>query len=157
MKPYDDKSGIIYWDIPYQAGELKVEGCDTNGNVLSNYSITSSGRPSGRPYAIRASADCDTLSPDKTIAHITVEVVDEKGTVVKLGDNNITCHIEGPAKLLGLENSDNSDMGDYTDNRQRVYHGRLLAYIQATGEKGEIRVKFTSPLLKSTEVTLKAE
>lgn len=153
MKPYDDKSGIIYWDIPYQAGELKVEGCDTNGNVLSNYSITSS----GRPYAIRASADCDTLSPDKTIAHITVEVVDEKGTVVKLGDNNITCHIEGPAKLLGLENSDNSDMGDYTDNRQRVYHGRLLAYIQTTGEKGEIRVKFTSPLLKSTEVTLKAE
>lgn len=92
-----------------------------------------------------------------TIAHITVEVVDEKGTVVKLGDNNITCHIEGPAKLLGLENSDNSDMGDYTDNRQRVYHGRLLAYIQTTGEKGEIRVKFTSPLLKGTEVTLKAE
>ena len=138
--------------------ELKVEGCDTNGNVLSNYSITSS----GRPYAIRASADCDTFSPDKTIAHITVEVVDEKGTVVKLGDNNITCHIvtchiEGPAKLLGLENSDNSDMGDYTDNRQRVYHGRLLAYIQATGEKGEIHVKFTSPLLKGTEVTLKAE
>lgn len=153
MKPYDDKSGIIYWDIPYQAGELKAEGCDTNGNVLSNYSITSS----GRPYAIRASADSDTLSPDKTIAHITVEVVDEKGTVVKLGDNNITCHIEGPAKLLGLENSDNSDMGDYTDNRQRVYHGRLLAYIQTTGEKGEIRVKFTSPLLKGTEVTLKAE
>ena len=67
------------------------------------------------------------------------------------------CKIESPAKLLALENSDDSDIGDHTDNRQGGYHGRLLDYIQATGEKGEIRVKFTSPLLKDTEVTLHAE
>lgn len=34
MKPYDDKSGIIYWDIPYQDGELRAEGCDATGKVL---------------------------------------------------------------------------------------------------------------------------
>ena len=34
---------------------------------------------------------------------ITVEVVDEEGTVVKLGDNEITCTVEGPARLLGLD------------------------------------------------------
>ena len=84
-------------------------------------------------------------------------MVDEHGTIVKLGDNNITCHIEGPARLLGLEGSDNSDMGDYTDNRQRVYHGRLLAYIQTVGEAGTVRVKFTSPLLQGAEVVLEAE
>ena len=48
-------------------------------------------------------------------------------------------------------------MSDYTDNHHRAYHGRLLAYVQTTGEKGEIRIKFTSPLLKAAEVTLKAE
>ena len=60
----------------------------------------------------------------------------QEGTVVKLGDNEITCTVEGPARLLGLEGSDNSDMSDYTDNRHRVYHGRLLAYIQTTGGEG---------------------
>ena len=153
MKPYDDKSGIIYWDIPYQDGELRAEGCDATGKVLSSYVI----KTSGRPYALRATVDKEVLSPDKATAHVTIEVVDEQGTIVKLGDNDITCQIEGPARLLGLEGSNNSDMSDYTDNHHRAFHGRLLAYIQTTGEKGEIRVKLTSPLLKGTEVVLKAE
>ena len=153
MKPYDDKSGIIYWDIPYQDGELRAEGCDKNGKVLSTYTI----KTSGRPYALRATVDKEVLSPDKATAHVTIEVVDEQGTVVKLGDNEVTCEIEGPARLLGLEGSNNRDMSDYTDNRHRTYHGRLLAYVQTTGDKGEIRVKLSSPLLKGTEVRLKAE
>lgn len=150
MKPYDEKSGIIYWDIPYQAGELKAEGCDTNGNIASSYSIQSS----GRPYTLRVSADRTTLSCDRATAHLIVEIVDENGTIVKLGDNDITCTIEGPARLLGLEGSNNSDMSDYTDNHHRAFHGRLLTYIQSTGEKGQVRVKFTSPLLQGTEVLL---
>lgn len=153
MKPYDDKSGIIYWDIPYQDGELRAEGCDKNGKVLSTYTI----KTSGRPYALRAMVDKDVLSPDKATAHVTIEVVDEQGAIVKLGDSEVTCEVEGPARLLGLEGSNNSDMSDYTDNRHRAYHGRLLAYVQTIGEKGEIRIKLTSPLLKGTEVILKAE
>lgn len=153
MKPYDDKSGIIYWDIPYQDGELRAEGCDATGKVLSSYAI----KTSGRPYALRATVDKEVLSSDKATAHVTIEVVDEQGTIVKLGDNDVTCQIEGPARLLGLEGSNNGDMSDYTDNHHRAFHGRLLAYIQTTGEKGGIRVKLTSPLLKGTEVVLKAE
>ena len=153
MKPYDDKSGIIYWDIPYQDGELRAEGCDATGKVLSSYVI----KTSGRPYALRATVDKEVLSTDKATAHVTIEVVDEQGTIVKLGDNDVTCQIEGPARLLGLEGSNNGDMSDYTDNHHRAFHGRLLAYIQTTGEKGEIRVKLTSPLLKGAEVVLKAE
>ena len=153
IKPYDEKTGIIHWDIPYQAGELRAEGCDKEGNVLSNYVI----RSSGRPYALRVSADRTTLSHDRATAHLFIEVVDENGTIVKLGDNEITCEIEGPARLLGLEGSSNTDMADYTDNRHRAYQGRLLAYVQTTGEKGQARVKFTSPLLQGTEIVLNVE
>lgn len=153
IKPYDEKTGIIHWDIPYQAGELRAEGCDKEGNVLSSYVI----RSSGRPYALRVSADRTTLSHDRATAHLFIEVVDENGTIVKLGDNEITCEIEGPARLLGLEGSSNTDMTDYTDNRHRIYQGRLLAYVQTTGEKGQARVKFTSPLLQGTEIVLSVE
>ena len=84
-------------------------------------------------------------------------MVDENGVVVKLADNNITCTVEGPARLLGMENSDNTDMSDHTDRRERVYRGRLLAYVQTTGQAGEVRVRFSSPLLKGAEVVLRAE
>ena len=134
-------------------GKRQYVLCDKDGNVLSSYSI----RTSGRPYALRVSADRTALSKDRATAHLTVEVIDENGVVVKLGDNDITCTIEGPARLLGLEGSNNSDMSDYTDNRHRAYHGRLLAYIQTTGTEGAVRVKFTSPLLQGTEIALDVE
>ncbi len=153
MKPYDDKSGILYWDIPYEAGELIAEGCDASGEVLSSYIL----RTTGRPYAIRVKADRETLSAGKATAHIEIKVVDERGLTVKLADNEITCRVEGPARLLGLENGANNDMSEHRDNRQRVHMGRLLAYIQTTGETGDIRVTFTSPLLQKAEVTIKAE
>jgi hypothetical protein len=62
--------------------------------------------------------------------------------------------MEGPARLLGLEAGNNSDMGDYTDNIQRAFHGRLLADIQTTGQTGDIKVKFSAPGLKPAEVRL---
>lgn len=150
MKPYDAATGIIRWDIPYRAGKLLCEGCDNHGNVLSSYAIETT----GRPYRLRVTADRDTLSAARATAHLTVEVLDEKDRIVKLGDNDITCTIEGPARLLGIENSDNSDMSKSTDRHRRAYHGRLLAYVQSVGEEGTIRVKFTSPLLKGCEITL---
>jgi beta-galactosidase/beta-glucuronidase len=150
MKAYDNESGIISWDIPYAQGELKAQGCDASGKVMSEYSI----KTSGRPYSLKATVDKSEMSKDKAVAHVIINVVDENGTVVKLGDNEITCEIEGKAKLLGLEGSNNTDMGDYTDNVQRAYHGRLLAYIQSKGETGTVKVKFTSPLLKNTEVKI---
>lgn len=153
MKPYDAKSGIIHWDIPYEAGELRAEGCDESGKVLSSYAV----RSSGLPYALCVTADCDTLSADRRVAHVLVEVVDEQGIPVRLADSEITCRIEGPARLLGLENGNNSDMSEHRDHRQRVWRGRLLAYVQATGEAGDIRIRFTSPLLQKAEVVLRGD
>ncbi|HOI50133.1 MAG TPA: hypothetical protein PK167_12565, partial [Prolixibacteraceae bacterium] len=56
---------------------------------------------------------------------------------------------------LGLEDSNNSDMSDYTDPVHRVFHGRMVAYIKPTGEvKEEINVRFVAPWLKSAETKL---
>ena len=152
MKPHDDKTGIIHWDIPYAPGELKAEGCDREGNVLSEYVI----RSSDRPYSLSVSVDKTRIS-GREVAHVLIEVLDENGVLVKLADNEITCSIEGATVLLGLEGSNNSDMSDYTDNRHRAYHGKLLAYISPGKEKGDVTMKFTSPLLKSAELTITVE
>ncbi len=152
MKPLDDETGVIYWDIPYSPGTLVAEGCDADGNVTADYTIVTS----GRPYALRATIDRDTVSADGATVHVTVEVLDDDGNLVKLADNNIRCFIQGPAKLLGLEGSNNTDMTDYTDNVHRANGGRLLAYIKTTGKPGEVTVRFSSPLLKPATLTFNA-
>lgn len=152
-KEYDDQTGIILWDIPFTAGKLEVVGLDQDNNPVSGYTIQSS----KRPHALQVVQTAEQINKENGLAHVVVQVVDEDGVPVILSDNEVTCHISGPAKLLGLEASNNSDMSDYTDNRHRVFHGRILAYVQATGEEGEIKINFTSPWLEPTAVNLVAE
>jgi len=151
-KGLNDTTGIIHWDIPFQKGTLEVVGMDKSNQQTCNYSIQSS----GRPYALKAVSDLQSVKKVKGLAQITIQVVDEKGIPVILSEDELMCTIEGPAKLLGLEASNNSDMGNYSDNVQRVYHGQLIAYVQATGNTGKIIVKFTAPWLKDAAVTIDA-
>ncbi|MDR2086540.1 MAG: DUF4982 domain-containing protein [Dysgonamonadaceae bacterium] len=149
---YNDKTGIIHWDVPYQGGRLEVTGYSGDRETC-RYAV----QMSGRPYAITATVDKMQLKKANDWAHIVLQIVDENGVPVVLADDEITCTVEGPARLQGLEAGNNFDMGDYRDNRQRVFLGRLLAYIQTTGETGTITVKFSAPWLKPAEVKLQAE
>ncbi len=150
VKDYDPKTGIISWDIPFQSGKLEVIGLSKENKELSRYAVLSS----KRAYALKANVEEKTISKDNGVTQIRLEVIDENGIPVMLSDNEVTCDISGPGKLLGLEAGNNSDMTDYTDNKQRLFYGKISAYIQATGEAGPIKVKFTSPWLKSAEVTI---
>lgn len=149
-KQYDDELGISMWDIPYAEGKLEAIGYDINGKETARYHIQSS----GRPHALVVENENPVINKDRGIAHIVVNVVDEKGIPVTLADNQVVCDVEGSATLIGMEGSDNSDMGDYTDDMQRVYRGRLLIYVQANGEAGDVKVKLTSPFLKSAETRI---
>jgi hypothetical protein len=148
-KPYDDNTGIIYWDIPFQQGTLEVIGMNGEKEAC-RHSIVSS----GRPYALTATADNTRLNKNKDLAHVTVQVTDSRGIPVMLSDDEITCRVDGPARLLGLEAGNNSDVGNYRDNRQRAFHGKLLAYIQTTGQEGDVKITFSAPWLKNAIVEL---
>ncbi|MDR2474013.1 MAG: DUF4982 domain-containing protein [Tannerella sp.] len=146
MKDYDDNTGIIIWKIPYKAGKLTVKGYDASGAEICEYSIQTSGRA--------ASIAAKVSETKASVYQIEVTLLDDNGIPSVLADNNIFCRIEGPARLLGLEAGDNTDMGNYRDNIQRAYRGRLIAYVQATAE-GEIRVSFSSPYLKPATIICK--
>ncbi len=148
-KPYDMKSGIIYWDIPYQNGKLEVIGFDTNNKEIIRNAIQSS----GRPYAIKIISGENTIKKGE-VAQIVIQVVDEQGIPVTISDDEITCQIQGDARLMGLEASNNEDMTDYTDNKQRVFHGRLIAYIKANQSAGKFQVKFSGQWLKLAETQI---
>ncbi len=142
-KSYDENTGIIFWDIPYTHGKLEVIGYDNNGNNVSQYAIESSDRPA----AIKIIEGEKSISKGG-IAQIVIQVVDENGIPVMLSDDEIICNIDGDAELLGLEASNNSDMSDYTDNKHRVYHGRMIAYVKAADSEGEIQINFSSNWLE---------
>ncbi len=148
-KNYDEQTGIIYWDIPYHPGTLRVEGLSRNGTVISAYEI----KTPGKPFAIRQ-IKSGTDKKQKEVGRIALQVVDQRGNPVDAAEIEITCTVSGKAALLGLEAGNNRDMGDYTDNIQRTFRGKLVAYIKPSeGAKG-VRVSFASPGLRTLVVDL---
>ena len=150
IKDYDNNTGIIYWDIPYSHGKLEIAGMNSAGVEIVRQEIQSS----KRPYALKIEKNRITLNNESDIFHVVVQVVDEDGIPVILADNEVSCQIVGSVKLLGLEASNNQDMSDYTDTRHRVFNGRLLAYFKPIGTKGQAKIRFTSPLLKSDDMNI---
>ena len=148
-KEYDNNTGIIYWDIPYEEGKLEVIGYDIDNKETTRYAIQSS----KQPYALKIISAEKEISKNG-LAQVVIQVVDENNIPVMLSDNEIICRIAGPAILKGLEASNNQDMSNYNDNRHRVFNGHILAYIQSTGESGEVKIQFTSTWLKPVETSI---
>ena len=149
-KDYDDNTGIIFWDLPYKAGKLEAVGLDMDGKEVCRNEI----QTSKRPEKIAVIEAPEKISWDDGFARIVLQIVDEDGVPVMISDEEIICRIDGPAKLLGLESGSNQDMSDYTDNRHRVFYGRLVVYIQAIDGTGDINVSFSSPWLRSANVKI---
>jgi beta-galactosidase/beta-glucuronidase len=139
-KDRNDDTGIIFWDVPFRPGRLEAIGFNSNLEA-SRYSMETS----KQPYRIQALATNRIISSARGVAQIEIQIVDEDGKPVLLADNEITCTTDGTVKLLGLEASNSADMGDYTDNKQRVFQGKMIAYLQSTGKTGKAKVTFSSP------------
>ncbi len=169
-----DETGIIYWDVPFSPGELKAEGINSKGETESSYTITTS----GRPYALEAEVIAGNAGKAGDVIQVEIEVTDEKDVAVKLADNKIDVDVRGGGELMALESADNSDMSNTnyvrygtfgkpiasaTDGRgphrgirgsRRAFRGKLLAYVRVTDPEKPITLTATSPLLRSTTITL---
>ena len=152
-KAKDKETGVIWWDIPYHPGTLQAEALDANGQVAATYKIVTTGRPA----ALRMTADKTKLDAPGRVAHVLIEVIDAEGRPVTMADNEVSLRISGPGRILGLEGGDMSDTSNLRDRRQRVVRGRLLAYVEATSGTGTITLRADSPLLDSAEITIAAQ
>ncbi len=148
-KHYDDSNAVIYWDVPFKKGELSVKGYN-KGKVVATDSVKSF----SAPVKLVAKLDKTTVSKDRGVAHLFIEIQDKDGNVVTLADNEVVVRIDGEARLLGLESGSNNVADNYTDNRQRCQGGRLLGYVESKGVKGDVKIYVSTPLLEDCEVTL---
>lgn len=144
-KEWDSDTGVIYWDIPFKPGTLKVVATDCDGTETASHSIVTVKHPD----RIRLT----NLDDNDGIVTILIEVLDTDGNRCTLADNLIRCNISGGGELLGLENGDNSDMSDCTAHERRVYRGTLRAYIRRNPSTRN-HIRFSSPLLGYQSITI---
>ena len=162
-KGRDDSTGIIYWDVPYEPGTLRVEGIDKNGKAVADYEIKTYGEAS-KVKAVNLPILSQPLPnpPLKgrelggkgKVVHLLIDIVDTQGNRVLNYRNDVKCEVLSGGKLLGLENANNSDMSAPKQPHKNANRGRLLAYIQRNAPSQSVRVRITAEGLSPIEVTL---
>jgi hypothetical protein len=144
--------GVMVWEVPFEAGELVAVGTH-EGELACRFAL----RTSGPPHALELHADRQTLQAGQgDVAHLAVTVVDAQHVPVYSADMPVSWQVEGPARLLGIESGDHQSHEPYQAPVRRVFHGRQLGYLQATGASGPIKIVLTAPGLDTVTLTLDA-
>jgi beta-galactosidase len=142
----------LSWDVPYEPGTLKAVGTRAGKEA-----VTAEVSTTGEPAAISLVIDRDSIAADRRdVAHLTVQIVDDKGRVVPLAENEVTFAIQGEGRIIGVDNGNPVSHEDYKGNHRKAWHGACLAIIQSTTKPGQIQLTASSPGLKSASVTIAA-
>lgn len=97
-------NGHIEWTVLYKAGSIKAVGYK-NGKKQLEQTRETSGKPAQlvlEPHKTMLVADGEDL------AIFSVSAVDNKGRFVPIANNQVYFEIEGPAKIIGVGNGDNT-------------------------------------------------
>lgn len=138
------------WQIPYTKGELKAVAYDENGVVIAE----DVQRSFGDPRFLTLTPDrLDVTANGSDLVFIEINALDDEGTVVANANNRVHITVEGPGRLVGLDNGDSTDYDQYKGTSRRMFSGKLLAVVATTFETGFITVKASSKGLASSSMS----
>jgi beta-galactosidase len=140
----------LSWDVLYEPGALKAVGTK-DGKIAGTVEVFTTGKPS----AISLSSDRESIAADqRDVAHITLQILDDKGRVVPTADNEITFEVQGAGSLLGTDNGNPASHEDFKSNRRKAFNGLGLAIVKSNGKAGQIQVSAMSPELQAARLII---
>ncbi len=146
-----DKYEMVTFEVPYAPGRLEAVA-RTDGAEVARFVVETTGAPA----ALRLVPDRPRLAGDGYDAMpVTVEVVDAQGRVVPYADSLVDFALEGPGRIIGLNNGDPTSHEPEKGSRHSVFHGLAQVILQsAFAGQGQLALRATSPGLESAEVVL---
>jgi Beta-galactosidase/beta-glucuronidase len=139
------------WQIPYTKGVLRAVAYDESGNAIAADLQSSFGDAA----SVLLTPDKTTMTADGSdLIFIEISALDQVGRPVANANNRIHVAVEGPGRLVGLDNGDSTDYDSYKGMNRRMFSGKLLAVIAPTLEGGTITVRAASKGLTTGEVIL---
>lgn len=141
------------WQIPYTPGVLRAVAYDENGTPVAEDVKASFGDAA----SLVMRPDKDTLTADGSdLVFVEISAIDADGIPVENANNRVHVTVEGPGRLVGLDNGDSTDYDSYKGTSRKMFSGKLLAIIAASAEAGEIIVRASSKGVAACEISLTA-
>ena len=134
--------------IPYAQGELKAVGIDASGNIIAQTTEYSFGDTAVLSLTESTSDDhaltdysFDVEEGDMHLRFIEIEALDSDSHPVRNASDRVNFRIDGPAKLIGLDNGNSTDYESFKGSSKRLFSGKLLAVVKPDGTGGRVTVR----------------
>jgi beta-galactosidase len=119
----------VAWSVPFEPGTLQAIA--TKGGVQV---ATDQVQTAGDAAAIALSADRSVIAADTSdLAFIEADVVDANGVLVPTAANEIQFSVQGPAKIIAVDNGDSTNQEPYQAQQRAAFSGKVLAIVKPTG------------------------
>ena len=143
---------LMWNDVVYQKGELRVVAYDANGHAVASESV----RTAGKPYALRLECDRSTIARDgEDLAYVTVSVVDKDGNTVPTDTREVFASVSGAGEFRAIANGDPCSLELFHLPHMHLFAGKLAVIVRSLSDaEGPISVKVNAKGLKSASLEL---
>ena len=147
------KYGHVEWEVPYAAGKLEARSY-AGGNLVAVDTVETTGVPA----ALRLTTDRKKLTADsEDITMVTVDVLDAKGRIVPVADNQISFTLTGAGQIRGVGNGDPTCHEPDQASSRSAFKGRCMVLVGANDQTGGIELTASAPGLKSASLRFRSE
>lgn len=123
---------LIWEDVPYEPGELKVVAYDGGAPVMEK-----TVRTAGKPHHLLLESSVPVLKADgKDLAYITVTVADQDGNPCPTDDSLLHFQVNGAASYRAAANGDPTCLDLFHLPQMHAFSGKLSVLVQAGKRPG---------------------
>ncbi len=145
---------LMWKDVTYQPGEIKVVAYDENNKAVAEQVI----KTAGEPYSVKLTADREVIkSGGKDLSFVTVEVHDKDGNLCPRSDYFLFFTVNGAGKLKAVCNGNPVDHTSFSSNYMRTFNGKIVAVIESAENPGEISLEVSGGKLIGNEIKIETE
>lgn len=143
---------LMWNDVVYQKGELRVVAYDAEGNVAASESV----RTAGKPYALHLECDRTSIARDgEDLAYVTVSVTDKDGNTVPTDTREVLASVSGAGEFRAIANGNPCSLEMFHHPHMHLFAGKLTVIVRSKANAdGPILLKVNAKGLRSAELVL---
>ena len=144
---------LMWMDVKYEPGTLKVVAYDKNGNAAAEKET----HTADKPYQIVLEPDRTALNADgKDLAFVTVSVVDKNGIPCPTATQQLKFAVKGKGTYRAACNGDATSLELFHLPTMKLFSGKLVVLVQSATDPGEIELSVSGKGLKSAKLSIQS-
>lgn len=146
------KPNVITWEgIAYEPGTIRAVA-RKDGQPYAEHQLETADQP---VRLVIETENANWRADGMDLQYVKVRAVDKKGRVVPTNDYKVAFQVEGPARIIAVDNGDHSSNELFDGCEKQLYEGFAMAIVRSNRHQaGKVKLTVSSKGLKGATKTV---